>query len=150
MSSRFVVRAVTAPLACRLALRRTVPSYPQIHHSYPPAFSYSFSKYRPLSTMSHDHLKASKLFSCQGLTAVVTGRPPSPPVLWYSADMTGGGTGIGLMQTIALIENGAKVFIVSRDEEKLKDVAKKYGGDGQARGEIIPYVKHPARPGHSG
>jgi len=45
---------------------------------------------------------------------------------------------LGLMQTLALIENGAKVFIVSRTLEKLEDVAKKYGGQG--RGEIVPYV----------
>jgi NADP-dependent 3-hydroxy acid dehydrogenase YdfG len=42
------------------------------------------------------------------------------------------------MQTLALIENGARVFITSRNAEKLQDVAKKYGGDGQKRGEIIP------------
>ncbi|WWC88192.1 uncharacterized protein L201_003097 [Kwoniella dendrophila CBS 6074] len=67
----------------------------------------------------HSHLKAENLFSCKGLTAVVTG----------------GGTGIGLMQTLALVENGAKVFITSRNEEKLKDVAKKYGG---SNNQIIP------------
>ncbi|WWD18206.1 hypothetical protein CI109_102656 [Kwoniella shandongensis] len=70
----------------------------------------------------HSHLKAAELFSCKGLTAVVTG----------------GGTGIGLMQTLAMVENGANVYIVSRNEEKLKDVAKKYGGDGQSKGKIIP------------
>ncbi|GFZ50648.1 hypothetical protein JCM24511_08406 [Saitozyma sp. JCM 24511] len=71
----------------------------------------------------HPHLKASELFTCKGFTAVVTG----------------GGTGIGLMQTLALVENGAKVFIVSRNEEKLRDVAQKYGGKGSdGRGEIIP------------
>ncbi|ORY28611.1 hypothetical protein BCR39DRAFT_534374 [Naematelia encephala] len=70
----------------------------------------------------HGHLSAQELFSCKGLTAVVTG----------------GGTGIGLMQTLALVENGAKVFITSRNEEKLQDVAKKYGGDGQSRGQIVP------------
>ncbi|WVR05585.1 hypothetical protein IAU60_002604 [Kwoniella sp. DSM 27419] len=70
----------------------------------------------------HTHLKAAELFTCKGLTAVVTG----------------GGTGIGLMQALALAENGTKVFITSRNEEKLKDVAKKYGGDGQSRGEIVP------------
>lgn len=41
------------------------------------------------------------------------------------------------MQTLALVENGAKVFITSRDVSKLQDVAKKYGGDGQSRGEIV-------------
>ncbi|OCF56739.1 hypothetical protein L486_05593 [Kwoniella mangroviensis CBS 10435] len=69
----------------------------------------------------HSHLKAQNLFSCKGLTAVVTG----------------GGTGIGLMQTLALVENGAKVFITSRNAEKLQDVAKKYGGDGNSKGEIV-------------
>lgn len=71
---------------------------------------------------SHTHLKAAELFSCKGLTAVVTG----------------GGTGIGLMQTLALVENGATVFITSRNADKLKDVAQKYGGDGSDRGKIIP------------
>lgn len=73
-------------------------------------------------TGDHAHLSAAELFSCKGLTAVVTG----------------GGTGIGLMQTLALVENGGRVFITSRNAEKLQDVAKKYGGDGQKRGEIIP------------
>lgn len=48
------------------------------------------------------------------------------------------------MQTLALVENGANVFITSRNKEKLDDVAKKYGGDGQTRGKIIPYVWHQA------
>lgn len=59
-------------------------------------------------------------------------------VMVQSLTKTGGGTGMGLMQTLALIENGAKVLIVSRDEEKLEGVAKKCGGDGQARREIVP------------
>lgn len=42
------------------------------------------------------------------------------------------------MITLALVENGAKVFITSRNAEKLQDVTKKYSGDGQDRGEIIP------------
>ncbi|KAL7423551.1 hypothetical protein Q5752_001131 [Cryptotrichosporon argae] len=70
------------------------------------------------ATMSHAHLHAAELFSTKGLTAVVTG----------------GGTGIGLMQTLALAENGAKVFIASRNGDKLKDVAAKYGKDGN----IVP------------
>lgn len=48
--------------------------------------------------------------------------------------MSGGGTGIGLMQTLTLAQNGAKVFITSRNEEKLQDVAKKYGQNGN----IVP------------
>ncbi len=42
------------------------------------------------------------------------------------------------MQTLALVENGAKIFIVSRNQALLEDVAKKYGGSG--RGEIIAFV----------
>jgi NAD(P)-dependent dehydrogenase (short-subunit alcohol dehydrogenase family) len=50
--------------------------------------------------------------------------------------MIGGGTGIGLMQTLALAQNGAKVFITSRNADKLNDVAKKY----ESSGEIVPIV----------
>ncbi|WWC60633.1 uncharacterized protein I303_103207 [Kwoniella dejecticola CBS 10117] len=73
--------------------------------------------------MSSDqsHFKAENLFTCKGLTAVVTG----------------GGTGIGLMQAIALSQNGAKVFITSRNEEKLKDVAEKYGKGLSNGGSIV-------------
>ncbi|WWC68335.1 uncharacterized protein I206_102260 [Kwoniella pini CBS 10737] len=72
---------------------------------------------------NQNQFKAENLFSCKGLTAVVTG----------------GGTGIGLMQTIALSQNGAKVFITSRNFEKLKDVAEKYGKNlNNNGGEIIP------------
>jgi short-subunit dehydrogenase len=42
------------------------------------------------------------------------------------------------MITLALVENGCKVFITSRDISKLEDVMKRYSGDGNERGEIIP------------
>jgi NADP-dependent 3-hydroxy acid dehydrogenase YdfG len=42
------------------------------------------------------------------------------------------------MITLALVQNGAKVFITSRNADKLKDVAEKYGKT--APGEIIPSV----------
>jgi NADP-dependent 3-hydroxy acid dehydrogenase YdfG len=48
----------------------------------------------------------------------------------------GGSTGIGLMITLALVQNGAKVFITSRNADRLKDVAEKYGKN--VSGEIIP------------
>lgn len=67
---------------------------------------------------NQEHLQAANVFSCKGLTAVVTG----------------GGTGIGLMQTLTLVQCGAKVFITSRNAEKLKDVANKYGSNGN----IVP------------
>jgi NADP-dependent 3-hydroxy acid dehydrogenase YdfG len=38
------------------------------------------------------------------------------------------------MQTLALVQNGAKVYITSRNADKLKDVAQKYSPEGN----IIP------------
>jgi NADP-dependent 3-hydroxy acid dehydrogenase YdfG len=59
---------------------------------------------------TNDDLKASKLFDVSHITAVVTG----------------GGTGIGLMITQALVSNGAKVYITGRREEALENVVKQY------------------------
>ena len=42
------------------------------------------------------------------------------------------------MITLALVENGCKVFITSRDKAKLEDVVRLYSGDGKERGEIVP------------
>ncbi|KAJ9117807.1 hypothetical protein QFC20_000087 [Naganishia adeliensis] len=75
-----------------------------------------------MSDGAHPHLNRNQLFDLHSMTAVVTG----------------GGTGIGLMITLALVENGCKVFITSRDISKLEDVVKRYSGDGTERGEIIP------------
>ncbi|GAA6063779.1 hypothetical protein JCM10212_005568 [Sporobolomyces blumeae] len=70
--------------------------------------------------MSSAHLAASKLFSVKGLVAVVTG----------------GGSGIGLMATQALIENGAKtVYITGRRKEYLENVQKKFSKGSE--GEIV-------------
>jgi NADP-dependent 3-hydroxy acid dehydrogenase YdfG len=74
-----------------------------------------------MSSGAHPHLRVQELFSVQGLSAVVTG----------------GGSGIGLMCTLALVENGARVFITGRTQEKLDEVVKRYSGDGQERGQII-------------
>jgi len=65
------------------------------------------------------HLQASKLFSMNGKVAVVTG----------------GGSGIGLMTAQALSANGAKVYIVGRNTEKLETASKEHEPD---QGEIIP------------
>ncbi|KAL9127809.1 MAG: hypothetical protein Q9217_003393 [Psora testacea] len=62
------------------------------------------------SPRSNEHLDASTLFSVKDLTAVVTG----------------GGSGIGLMITQALVANGAKVYITGRRQEALDSVAKQY------------------------
>lgn len=69
------------------------------------------------SDTDEKNLKASSLFSVDGLIAVVTG----------------GGTGIGLMAAKALAVNGAKVYIVGRREETLKKTAEEHGG-----GRLIP------------
>ncbi|OJJ50994.1 hypothetical protein ASPZODRAFT_55014 [Penicilliopsis zonata CBS 506.65] len=54
------------------------------------------------------HLEASKLFSVEGLVAVITG----------------GGSGLGRSMALALDANGAsKVFIIGRREEVLKETA---------------------------
>lgn len=79
------------------------------------------AQHRNMSSGAHTHLRVADLFSVKGLTAVVTG----------------GGSGIGLMCTLALVENGAKVYIVGRTQEKLDEVVQRYSGDGQERGQII-------------
>jgi FlaA1/EpsC-like NDP-sugar epimerase len=53
-------------------------------------------------------------------------------------NVTGGGSGIGLMITQTLAVNGAKVYIVGRTEEKLEKVAEVHGKD--IPGQIIPIV----------
>ena len=63
-----------------------------------------------IQARSNEDLKVSKLFDVSRLTAVVTG----------------GGTGIGLMITQALVSNGAKVYITGRREEALENVVKHY------------------------
>ncbi|KAL8993849.1 MAG: hypothetical protein Q9169_006037 [Polycauliona sp. 2 TL-2023] len=69
----------------------------------------------PIRTMatlnkSNEDLKLHKLFDVSKFTALVTG----------------GGTGIGLMITQALATNGAKVYITGRREEALKSVVDQY------------------------
>jgi NAD(P)-dependent dehydrogenase (short-subunit alcohol dehydrogenase family) len=68
-----------------------------------------------------DDLKNTKLFDVSHVTALVTG----------------GGTGIGLMITQALVANGAKVYITSRREEVLKKTEELHD---HSNGEIIPLV----------
>lgn len=58
----------------------------------------------------NEELKLDKLFDVSRFTALVTG----------------GGTGIGLMITQALATNGAKVYITGRREEALNSVVEQY------------------------
>lgn len=69
-------------------------------------------------TSTNADLKIDKLFSVSGFTAIVTG----------------GGTGIGLMITQALVSNGAKVYITGRRQDALDTVAQKYSEGGK----IVP------------
>lgn len=70
---------------------------------------------------STQQLQSSKLFDVSHVTALVTG----------------GGTGIGLMITQALVANGAKVYITSRREEVLKKTEELHN---EGPGKIIPLV----------
>lgn len=70
---------------------------------------------------SNEDLKINKLFDVSSYTAVVSG----------------GGTGIGLMITQALASNGAKVYITGRREEDLNKVVEKYS---TGPGEIVAWV----------
>ena len=71
---------------------------------------------------SNDDLKVSKLFDVSNFTALVTG----------------GGTGIGLMITQGLVSNGAKVYITGRREDALQTVVDKYS---TGPGKIIACVQ---------
>ena len=70
----------------------------------------TLSTIRAMSGAKNEDLKVNKLFDVSSYTAVVTG----------------GGSGIGLMITQALVVNGAKVYITGRREEALKTVVDKY------------------------
>ncbi|KAI1211988.1 uncharacterized protein F4807DRAFT_417146 [Annulohypoxylon truncatum] len=67
----------------------------------------------------NDPLTRDKLFDLKGHVALVTG----------------GGTGIGLMATQALVANGAKVYITGRTKEKLDRVVELYS---HGKDSIVP------------
>lgn len=73
------------------------------------------------SAAQNEDLKSSKLFDVSN----------------YSAVVTGGGTGIGLMITQTLVANGAKVYITGRRKEALDTVVQKYN---TGPGKIVAYV----------
>ncbi|KAF8465018.1 hypothetical protein BDZ91DRAFT_772282 [Kalaharituber pfeilii] len=71
---------------------------------------------------SNEALRITELFRVKDFVAVVTG----------------GGTGIGLMITQALVVNGAKVYITGRRQEALDTVVRNYSKQGsECAGEII-------------
>lgn len=87
--------------------------------SYAPKSSHTIIRNMSDGKASNEQLTSSKLFDVSHVTAVVTG----------------GGTGIGLMITQALVANGAKVYITSRRDEVLKKTEELYS---TGPGKIIP------------
>ncbi len=75
----------------------------------------------PKGAAKNEDLTATKLFDVSNFAAVVTG----------------GGTGIGLMITQALVANGARVYIVGRRSDPLQSVVEKYS---TGPGKIIALV----------
>ncbi|EHL00601.1 putative Rhamnolipids biosynthesis 3-oxoacyl-[acyl-carrier-protein] reductase [Glarea lozoyensis 74030] len=71
------------------------------------------------SATPNQQLQASKLYDVSNYTAIVTG----------------GGTGIGLMITQTLKANGAKVYITGRRDDALEKVVEKYNDGG--KGSIV-------------
>ena len=72
-----------------------------------------------MASHSPEHLNRDRLFNVSHVTAV----------------LTGGGSGIGLMITQALIANGAKIYVVDRRKDALDTVQRLYN---TGPGEMIP------------
>lgn len=99
---------------------RNLPTTRETLFSQVPKVSY-FQFQNMSGKANNEELTGSKLFDVSHVTALVTG----------------GGTGIGLMITQALVANGAKVYITSRREEVLKKTEDLYSS---GPGKIIPLV----------
>jgi len=103
-------------------LTRTFPRSSNVLRSqFQPRNTYNFASNMAPGKSNTDELKNTKLFDVSHVTAIVTG----------------GGTGIGLMITQALVANGAKVYITSRREEVLKKTEELHNHE---NGQIIPIV----------
>lgn len=101
---------------------RTLPRASNVLRSqFEPKTTYNFASSMAPGKSNTDELKNTKLFDVSHVTAIVTG----------------GGTGIGLMITQALVANGAKVYITSRREEVLKKTQELHD---HSNGQIIPIV----------
>jgi hypothetical protein len=99
---------------------RNLPSLGNtINRQIPKSTSPVFIRNMGSGKADNEDLKGSKLFDVSHVTAIVTG----------------GGTGIGLMITQALVANGAKVYITSRRDEVLQQTEKLYNS---GPGQIIP------------
>ncbi|KAI0850807.1 hypothetical protein F5Y00DRAFT_232094 [Daldinia vernicosa] len=89
---------------------------PQLQFSRP---VYPLQTVRMASNSRNEPFTRDKLFDLKGHVALVTG----------------GGSGIGLMATQALVANGARVYITGRTKEKLDRVAELYS---QGQDSIVP------------
>ncbi|KAH9875794.1 hypothetical protein IAQ61_003258 [Plenodomus lingam] len=103
----------------RLFTRSAQLTTSSLRTQFLPKTTYQFTRNMGSGKASNDELKGSKLFDVSHITALVTG----------------GGTGIGLMITQALVANGAKVYITSRRDEVLKKTDELYD---KGPGQIIP------------
>jgi NADPH:quinone reductase-like Zn-dependent oxidoreductase len=107
---------------CAVPISISIPRTSNIFNHLPKAMaSTNAGRGQTTSHFSNADLKASKLFDVSGLTAVVTG----------------GGTGIGLMITQALVSNGATVYITGRRKEALDKVVEEYS-DGPGKIVALP------------
>ncbi|KAI1339204.1 hypothetical protein F5Y15DRAFT_383430 [Xylariaceae sp. FL0016] len=109
-----IARVTTTPSV----LSRSIPSFIQQNHSSVPNRSLPIS-FRMASNKANANFVSNELFNLKGRVALVTG----------------GGSGIGLMATQALVANGAKVYITGRTKEKLDRVVEKYS---EGNDSIIP------------
>jgi NADPH:quinone reductase-like Zn-dependent oxidoreductase len=101
---------------------RSIPTATSLFKSqsqHLPRTSYQIVRNMGNGKAANEELKGSRLFDVSHVTALVTG----------------GGTGIGLMITQALVANGAKVYITSRREEVLQKTDELYDN---GPGQIIP------------
>ncbi|KAI1080138.1 hypothetical protein F5B20DRAFT_540931 [Whalleya microplaca] len=112
-----IISRAGVPLITFQAATRVIPSIylqqPQYQRSA------SIQSMRMSSNKANAGFTRDKLFDMKGRVALITG----------------GGSGIGLMATQALVANGARVYITGRTQEKLDRVVEKYS---EGKDSIIP------------